>query len=164
MAIRVKIRGFNGLLILLGLMEQALQRTFLEDETATAKFAASLLPLLHAGDVVYLQGDLGAGKTTLTRALLRLLAYTGTVNSPTYTLIESYQLPPFDLHHFDLYRLKSADELEALGARDLFDAGSVCMIEWPQNAQDWLPGANIVVEIEHAEQGRWVQVQNNKLD
>ena len=143
-------------------MEQFSEPSYLADEEAMAAYAEQLVPLLEPGDVVYFEGNLGAGKTTLIRALLKLLGYTGSVNSPTYTLIESYELPAYSVHHFDLYRLESSDELEAIGARDLFDANSVCLIEWPYRAQGLVPDPDIQVTIEHLIVGRRVSIQVEK--
>ncbi len=143
-------------------MEQFSEPSYLADEEAMAAYAEQLAPLLEPGDVIYFEGNLGAGKTTLIRALLKLLGYTGSVNSPTYTLIESYELPAYHVHHFDLYRLESSDELEAIGARDLFDANSVCLIEWPYRAQGLVPDPDIQVTIEHLIVGRRVSIQVEK--
>lgn len=94
---------------------------------------------LTSAATVYLEGDLGAGKTTLTRGVLQALGYTGSVRSPTYTLIESYTLPGGTVHHLDLYRLGSADELYDLGIDDLAGEPCVWLIEWPALAAGVLP-------------------------
>lgn len=125
-------------------------------------YASELVHLIAPGDVVYFEGNLGAGKTTLIRAMLRLLGHTGPVNSPTYTLIETYQFDDYDVHHFDLYRLESADELEATGARDLFDGRNICLIEWPYRAEGFVPDADVQVSIEHEVVGRRVSLLVNK--
>lgn len=107
--------------------------------------------------VIHLRGPLGAGKTCWCRGMLRALGYKGIVKSPTYTLVESY---PFDnlaltLHHFDLYRMVDADELEYMGGRDYFDAKAVCVVEWPERAEAVLPPADIEINIAYREpQGR----------
>ncbi len=104
--------------------------------------------------VIHLQGDLGAGKTTLARGLLQALGVTGHVRSPTYTLVEPYELPGRTLAHLDLYRLADPEELEWLGLRDLMAEEAVLLIEWPERGQGFLPPADLRVAIEHAGDGR----------
>ncbi|MDO4641371.1 MAG: tRNA (adenosine(37)-N6)-threonylcarbamoyltransferase complex ATPase subunit type 1 TsaE [Neisseria sp.] len=127
---------------------------FLPDEAATTALGASLAPYLSAPLVIYLEGGLGAGKTTFTRGLLRTLGYTGTVKSPTYTLVESYPLPSFILNHFDLYRFTSPEEWEDAGLDELFNEKSICLIEWPQQGGDFVPQAEITLSFEHQDEGR----------
>jgi tRNA threonylcarbamoyl adenosine modification protein YjeE len=104
----------------------------------TDALAAKLAKLLRRGDIVALQGDLGAGKTTLARALLRALGITGDVPSPTFTLVQTYETAVFTVYHFDLYRLKSADELDELGWDEAL-ADGVTLVEWPERAVGRLP-------------------------
>ena len=127
---------------------------FLPDETATAAFAAAFSDGLSAPLTVWLEGGLGAGKTTFTRSLLRALGFEGAVKSPTYAIVESYPLEAFTLHHFDLYRFASPEEWEDAGLDDLFSPDSVCIIEWPQQGGAFTPPADITVSLNHAEQGR----------
>ena len=127
---------------------------FLPDEEATLQLGADWAGTLAAPLTVYLQGSLGAGKTTFTRGLLRGLGYAGAVKSPTYTIVESYILPQFALHHFDLYRFASPEEWEDAGLDDLFSPDSVCIIEWPQQGGAFTPPADITVSLNHAAQGR----------
>lgn len=127
---------------------------FLPDEEATLQLGASWAKSLAAPLVVYLQGDLGAGKTTFTRGLLRGSGYGGTVKSPTYAVVESYPLARFDLHHFDLYRFSTPEEWEDAGLDDLFAADCVCLIEWPQQGGGFTPPADITVSFSHTDGGR----------
>lgn len=109
---------------------------------------ASYAKQSQRGAVVFLQGALGAGKTTFVRGFLSAFDYHGTVKSPTYTLVEPYQIKEHTIYHFDFYRIHSADELELMGYRDYFDNHSYCLIEWPQKAQDLLPAADLTIDIE----------------
>jgi tRNA threonylcarbamoyladenosine biosynthesis protein TsaE len=116
----------------------------LADEAATLEFAAVLAKVIQPNLTIYLHGDLGAGKTTLVRGLLHALGHVGKVKSPTYTLVEPYQiksnvLSALNLYHFDLYRFNDDEEWESAGFRDYFNAESVCIIEWPEKAQNVLP-------------------------
>lgn len=120
----------------------------LADEMATCAFAARLAPTLKAGLVVHLHGDLGAGKTTLVRAMLQALGYKGRVKSPTYTLLEHYHAAGLHLRHFDLYRFHDEDEWEAAGFRDEFDGNNVCLVEWPNKAQGLVPQADMEIRFE----------------
>jgi tRNA threonylcarbamoyladenosine biosynthesis protein TsaE len=120
-------------------IEPSLIRT-LVDEGDTAAFAAELaVPLATHPGLVYLHGDLGAGKTTLVRGILRALGYPGHVRSPTYSICETYETPVGPVHHFDLYRLGQAADLEFIGGRDILGSGELCLIEWPERAAGWLP-------------------------
>lgn len=131
----------------------------LADEGATAALAAKLASSLASGLVIYLRGDLGAGKTTLVRALLRALGHVGRVKSPTYTLVEQYEAGGLHLRHFDLYRFRDASEWEAAGFRDEFNGSNVCLIEWPEKAEGLLPPGDIDIVFEILPHGRNVTVQ-----
>lgn len=126
----------------------------LDDEAAQLAFGARLARALPPALCIYLHGPLGAGKTTLVRGLLRALGHPGTVRSPTYTLLETYSLAGREIGHFDLYRLTDAEELEHIGARDLFDGAHTCLVEWPEHGAGWLPTADLDVRIEMAGGGR----------
>lgn len=128
------------------------------DENATAAFAQRLSAKLKPGMVIYLHGDLGAGKTTLVREVLRALDYSGRVKSPTYTLVEPYHVAGLDLRHFDLYRLHDEKEWESAGFRDEFDGHNIFFIEWPEKAQQSLPSADISITFEILDQGRRISV------
>jgi len=135
-------------------MATGITSRYLKDESATLAFGRSLANRLTGGCVIYLHGELGAGKTTLVRGILQGLGYQDTVKSPTYTLVESYFLTNFTLYHFDLYRLGSPEELEYLGIRDFFDQKSVMIIEWPERGGDYLPIADIDINLAYHKMGR----------
>ena len=116
-------------------------------------FGALLAGVLPKHAVIFLEGELGAGKTTLVRGILRGFGWAGTVKSPTYTILEPYELPQQNLYHFDLYRLADAEELEYLGLRELLGEG-LLFFEWPERGEALLPPADITVNIQHEKSGR----------
>ncbi len=119
----------------------------LPDEAATLALGASLAAALAPGLTIWLRGDLGAGKTTLTRGLLRALGFSGRVKSPTYTLVELYEFTRFNLYHFDLYRFADPDEWEDAGFREYFNPASVCLVEWPDKAGALFPAPDVALEL-----------------
>lgn len=133
----------------------------LKDEAATLALGAALACIVRPGLTIYLHGDLGAGKTTLVRALLGALGHAGKVKSPTYTLVEPYLIADMPVYHFDLYRFNDAEEWESAGFRDYFNAQSLCLVEWPQRASALLPAADIDVSLSLAGEGREVGLTAN---
>jgi len=121
---------------------------FLPDEAATLGFGEKLAQLLQPGLFVALSGELGSGKTTLARGILRGLGYEGKVKSPTYTLVELYELSRLNLYHFDLYRFRDSRELLEAGFRDDFDSRNVCLIEWPEKIPSLLPSTHFEIQLE----------------
>ncbi len=126
----------------------------LDTAAATEWLGARLARVLAPGCVMYLHGELGAGKTTLARGLLHRLGHRGTVKSPTYTLVEPYQIGEWWLFHWDLYRLADPEELEYLGLRDQIDGEAVLLIEWPERGRGELPAADLEVTLDYAGEGR----------
>lgn len=131
----------------------------LADEAATLAFGAQLARGLAPGMALYLEGDLGAGKTTLVRGILRALGYAGRVKSPTYTLAESYSLPGFELYHFDLYRMHDPREWLDAGFRDVADGHAVSLIEWPEKAAGWLPPPDVIIRLRIADDAREIECE-----
>lgn len=120
----------------------------LANVAATDALAANLATLIEPGMRIYLEGDLGAGKTTFTRALLRALGHQGPVKSPTYTLVEIYVFSGYILYHFDFYRMNHPAEWLDAGLDEHFNADSVCVVEWPDKAGDTLPAPDLTVRLQ----------------
>ena len=136
------------------------RRVKLVDEAATLALGADLAAHFDSG-VVYLRGELGAGKTTLVRAYLRALGYKESVKSPTYTLIEPYEIDDFSIAHLDLYRVIDPVELEYIGLEDVLRDVRLTFIEWPDNGQGYLPPADLTVDIEIRGDGRIAHLKLN---
>ena len=124
------------------------------DEAAMVALGRQLGQVLCAPLVLHLRGELGAGKTTLARGVLRAFGHQGAVKSPTYTLVEPYEMGEVSLYHFDLYRLGDPEELEYMGIRDYFHERSIALLEWPQRGAGFLPSPDLLVSIEVAGRGR----------
>lgn len=124
------------------------------DEARLIALAERLAPAVRSGGAIQLRGDLGAGKTTFARALLRALGVGERVKSPTYSLIESYRVGDLDIHHLDLYRIADPGELEWLGLSDLAVASALLVVEWPERGAGVLPAADLLLELRHADTTR----------
>jgi len=129
-------------------------KTFLPDEAATLALGARLAAVLEPGLTIYLRGELGAGKTTLVRGVLRALGHPGPVKSPTYTLVELYDVSRLHLHHFDFYRFHDPREWIDAGFRESFNGRTVSLIEWPERAGGSLPPADVEIALELHASGR----------
>ncbi len=135
------------------------RRLFLESETETEQLGRELARLamaLDSGLTIYLDGDLGMGKTTLSRGVMRGLGHEGAVKSPTYTLVEPYEDLKPPAYHFDLYRLGDPEELEYMGIRDYFSGQYLCLIEWPERGKGLLPEPDLEIHLEREGEGRSV--------
>jgi tRNA threonylcarbamoyladenosine biosynthesis protein TsaE len=133
----------------------------LPDEAATAALGAALAASLGkpaGGLVVTLEGDLGAGKTTLVRGLLRGLGFAGPVKSPTYNLVELYVVSGLDLYHFDFYRFNQPEDYLDAGLDEYFAGNAICLVEWPDKAAPYLPPADLRIRLEHAGGGRQASI------
>jgi len=135
----------------------------LADESATIAIGKKLADIvkkqLEQGIVVYLYGDLGAGKTTLTRGFVQGMGHVGHVKSPTYTLVEPYDLDDWLVYHFDLYRLSDPEELEYMGIRDYFATNCCCFIEWPDKGQGMIKEPDLRIDLAYSEEKRTINIQ-----
>jgi len=135
-----------------------MKNVLIKNEKAMMQLGGEIVDRFSKGGIVLLNGDLGVGKTTLVRGLLRHLGFEGTVKSPTYTLVEPYDVDGRRIYHFDLYRLGDPEELEYMGGRDYWNEDSLCLIEWPEKAQGYLPKEDLSLFIEHHGEERKVRV------
>ena len=139
---------------------------FLADEDATVAFGQTLAKFCPSGLNIYLYGDLGAGKTTLVRGLIQSFLPGAKVKSPTYTLVEDYDVATSKqnpnalnhIYHFDLYRLGDPEELEYLGGRDYFSGDAVCLVEWPQRGEGWLAEPDLEIMLKYQLDGRTIDL------
>jgi tRNA threonylcarbamoyladenosine biosynthesis protein TsaE len=134
-------------------------RLHLPDDAATRAVGAALAPCVDQGWVVYLSGDLGAGKTTVVRGLLAALGHRGKVKSPTFSLVEPYVFSRLDCYHFDLYRLQNPAGWDDAGFRDYFAGRALCLIEWPERAAGRLPPPDLWIRLSIADGGREVALE-----
>jgi tRNA threonylcarbamoyladenosine biosynthesis protein TsaE len=131
----------------------------LPDAAATLRLGEALAAGVAPGRVLFISGDLGAGKTTLVRGLLRGLGYAGRAKSPTYALVEPYTFSSIDLYHFDFYRFKDRSEWLNSGFRDYFNPGSVCVVEWPEKAGDLLSLPDLQIRLEFDGEARRARLE-----
>ena len=135
------------------------KKCFIADEQEQIALAKRVAKYLSTSFVMLLKGDLGVGKTTFARGFIQASGFDGIVKSPTYTLVEPYPITHNRMcYHFDLYRLADAEELEFIGARDYFNNTDVCLIEWPERAEGFLPPADWICEFSHHDEGRSLQI------
>lgn len=130
----------------------------LPDEAATLALGTALSQALAPGLVIWLEGDLGSGKTTLVRGVLRGLGYAGNVKSPTFTLVELYAISSLNLHHFDFYRFSQPEEYLDAGLDEYFQGEAVCLVEWPDKAGDYLAPADLRLALSIADHGRCTHI------
>ncbi len=131
---------------------------FLADEDAMVAFGQRIAQVTAGSGVIFLEGDLGAGKTTLSRGIIRGLGHAGAVKSPTFTLVEPYEIGTVRAFHFDLYRLVDPEELEFMGIRDYFDGDVLCLIEWPDKGIGFLPKPDLTITITAHDHGRQLKL------
>ncbi|MFT7684695.1 MAG: tRNA threonylcarbamoyladenosine biosynthesis protein TsaE [Candidatus Azotimanducaceae bacterium] len=131
----------------------------LKNEDATIKFASQLSSLLGRKTLIYLEGDLGAGKTTFSRGILRGFGYEGAVKSPTFTIVEPYTLSWGHVYHFDLYRLNDPEELEYIGLDDYLETGNLCLIEWPERGIHFLPECDLKISLVISGEARKISME-----
>jgi tRNA threonylcarbamoyladenosine biosynthesis protein TsaE len=131
----------------------------LADEAATLALGASLAAGAAPGRVLHLSGDLGSGKTTLARGLICALGHAGRVKSPSYTLVEDYELPRLHLYHFDFYRFKDEKEWVSSGFREYFGPDALCIVEWPERAAGLLAPPDLAIELQFSGTGRLARIR-----
>jgi len=136
-------------------------KVFLNNVADTLALGEELARQFPTGGVVYLHGELGSGKTTLVKGVLRACGYEGAVKSPTYTLVEPYEFADRMVYHFDLYRLGDPEEIEYVGGRDYFHDQALCLVEWPEKAAGFLPEADISVYLSYKGVAREAKIEKH---
>ncbi|MHA3738557.1 tRNA (adenosine(37)-N6)-threonylcarbamoyltransferase complex ATPase subunit type 1 TsaE [Pseudomonas sp. Eth.TT006] len=131
---------------------------YLADEQAMSDFGARIARVTQGHGLIFLEGNLGMGKTTLSRGIIRGLGHVGAVKSPTFTLVEPYEIGDVRAFHFDLYRLVDPEELEFLGIRDYFEDDALCLIEWPDKGAGFLPKPDLTITISPQDGGRSLKI------
>ena len=131
---------------------------YLADEQAMSDFGTRIARVTQGHGLIFLVGNLGMGKTTLSRGIIRGLGHVGAVKSPTFTLVEPYEIGDIRAFHFDLYRLVDPEELEFLGIRDYFDDDALCLIEWPDKGAGFLPKPDLTITISPQDSGRSLKI------
>jgi tRNA threonylcarbamoyladenosine biosynthesis protein TsaE len=131
---------------------------YLADEQAMSDFGARIARVTRGHGLIFLEGNLGMGKTTLSRGIIRGLGHVGAVKSPTFTLVEPYEIGDIRAFHFDLYRLVDPEELEFLGIRDYFEDDALCLIEWPDKGAGFLPKPDLTITISPQDSGRSLKI------
>ncbi len=131
---------------------------YLADEQAMSDFGARIARVTQGHGLIFLEGNLGMGKTTLSRGIIRGLGHVGAVKSPTFTLVEPYEIGDVRAFHFDLYRLVDPEELEFLGIRDYFEDDAMCLIEWPDKGAGFLPKPDLTITISPQDSGRSLKI------
>ncbi|WP_322615606.1 tRNA (adenosine(37)-N6)-threonylcarbamoyltransferase complex ATPase subunit type 1 TsaE [Pseudomonas sp. BIC9C] len=131
---------------------------YLADEQAMSDFGARIARITQGHGLIFLEGNLGMGKTTLSRGIIRGLGHAGAVKSPTFTLVEPYEIDDIRAFHFDLYRLVDPEELEFLGIRDYFEDDALCLIEWPDKGAGFLPKPDLTITISPQDSGRSLKI------
>ena len=132
----------------------------LNDEIATVAMGNKVAAIIEQGAVIYLHGDLGAGKTTFTRGVVQGFGHTGKVKSPTYTLVEPYELTRTNVYHFDLYRLGDPEELEYMGIRDYFSEQAICIVEWPEKGGEFIPVPDLDITLSYVGDERKIVINS----
>lgn len=132
----------------------------LNDEIATVAMGNKVAAIIEQGAVIYLHGDLGAGKTTFTRGVVQGFGHTGKVKSPTYTLVEPYELTRANVYHFDLYRLGDPEELEYMGIRDYFSEQAICIVEWPEKGGEFIPVPDLDITLSYVGDERKIVINS----